>query len=146
MQYRNYRALQHIYAVVARLLTTVFVVLSAFPCLNFRPQKTIPKQKIATSSTSQGPTHQAAKYRGPHPHRHSRRLDGPSLNIVQLQDPPSSKGLQVVRDYIGSPDSIILIVMTTHLMSILSRGCNTGKTQVHILCTNYLFVLITSQY
>jgi hypothetical protein len=51
----------------------------------------------------------------------------------------------VVRDHMGGPDSIILMVMTTRLVSTLSEGCDAGENLgVYIPCTNYLFALITS--
>jgi hypothetical protein len=34
----------------------------------------------------------------------------------------------VVRDHLGGPGSIILMVTTTRLMSILSEGCDAGET------------------
>jgi hypothetical protein len=46
--------------------------------------------------------------------------------------------------HLGGPGSIILMVMTTRLMSTLSE--DVMQTKVHIPCTNYLFVLITSWY
>jgi hypothetical protein len=48
--------------------------------------------------------------------------------VAQLENPPSGEESQVVRDHLGGPGSIILMVMTTRLVSTLSEGYDTGET------------------
>jgi hypothetical protein len=53
-----------------------------FPCLNLRPlEKPIPKTE--NNDFVKDPLARAAKYRGPYPYRHGRRLDD-SLSFLNV--------------------------------------------------------------